>query len=278
MMNKYSSILILFLFFGLQSCQEKMVVIPEYQPPATDKVILVEELTGVQCSQCPAGTAALETIIQQNQGNVIAVAVHGPILSDAINEDSKDMRSQVAIDIENSFDFLGKPAAIINRVKFSDQSFIGISSPSTWADYITQEFERPAELLITPLVDYDEENRTINVEVFAKGLQNITGNFNISIMITQSHIISPQYYPDHTDYEYEHNHVLRDMMTGTFGDAAFTSINIEEVKSFNYSYSIPEDDIGPEWFAEDLEVIAFISNTDPSDSRIIQAASAHVIE
>ncbi len=266
-------------FIGLSACQEKMVVIPEYDPPITEKVILIEELTGVICSQCPAGSAALEKIIEQNQGKVIGVGIHGALLSDPINDDSKDLRNQVAIDIENSFDFLGKPAAIINRVRFSDQSFIGINSPSTWADYVTQEFLRDAELLVTPIIAYDEDTRTIQLEVIAKALTDLEGTYNISVMLTQSQIVTPQYYPDHTDYEYVHNHVLRDMLTGTFGDPAFTQLSFDGVKSFNYTYTLPEDDgVTPDWVAEDLEIIAFISNVDTEDSRVIQASTNHVIE
>ena len=83
-----------FLCLMMLSCEEEgpAVILDEAEtlsdttyvtstiPIAQDKVVLIEELTGVRCPNCPDGHQEVETILANNPGRVLAVAVHTPFL------------------------------------------------------------------------------------------------------------------------------------------------------------------------------------------------------
>lgn len=280
-MKNLKLVIVCILMVSLFSCQEKMVTIPIFEPPVTDKIVLIEEMTGVKCSQCPAGSVILQELIAQYDGNLIGVAIHGPLLAEPIEGDSRyDFRVDHAIDLETYYAIQGKPSAVIDRVRFFlDEGFDDISyiTPSTWDGFIKQEFERDQEMFVTPVVTFDPETRIANITVTAKALEDISGDFSLSVMIAESHILDAQFLPSSTDLEYEHNHVLRDMATSTFGDAWFTSLGADETITKEFTYTVPDEENGL-WKAQDIEIIAFVENVSTDDGRVMQAGKTYLID
>lgn len=69
------STLTLVLLLG--SCEE---IPPTITPCQTDRVVLVEEFTGIDCVNCPIGADKLKSIADQNPGKVVVVAFMPAIL------------------------------------------------------------------------------------------------------------------------------------------------------------------------------------------------------
>jgi hypothetical protein len=66
-------------------------------------------------------------------------------------------------------------------------------------------------------VVYDETSREIDIEIAANPLNNLNGDYDISVFVTESHIIAGQANGSEIIDDYEHNHVLRKTLTDYSG-------------------------------------------------------------
>lgn len=145
-MNKILLFAIAILFFG---CSEEPIMIPEFEVPVTNRVVLIEDLTGVRCPNCPKGAKAIENIISNLEGKVVAVGIHGTFLTKPIegNVASKyDFRNPKSIELEEYLKpFLGKPSVQINRRFFEGELYTSVDFIDQWQSYVEQELNRPQE-------------------------------------------------------------------------------------------------------------------------------------
>lgn len=254
------------------SCEEIPVIIPDYSPPETGKTVLIEDLTGVRCPNCPRGAAALENILAKYEGKVFAIAIHGIQLVTPLPQSKYDFRNQFAADLEKFHQpFLGKPSALINRKKFDNQSFIPVDVVDLWLGYTEQELALPQEVQIDVDYNYNSDTRQLKLLVGVSPLKNAIGEFKISVFLTESHIIDYQETSGAILSNFEHNHVLRHMLTRFDGDALSDQLKTSEVINRNYTYTIPE-----EFIAENMEVIVAVHKADPDDKTVIQTAGIKI--
>jgi len=273
---KYSVISIV-VFTLMTSCEEKPIVIPEFVPPDSERVIIIEDLTGASCQGCPAGSTKLESLIQLYDGNLIGVGVHGDFLSNPIDGHSKyDFRFDKAKELENSFTILGKPAAIVNRINYEDQNFHGIDNIDLWQSYVERELEKPNYLTLLHTSTYDPDTRTLSMDITGVPVRELDGKFNITIMLTESHIIDAQKNGQVIEDDYEHNHVLRAIVTETRGDFFTSNIEVGNNVTKSYSYTIPPED--GTYIPENMEVVVKITRVEDSSEETIQAMQFHVVE
>ncbi len=62
--------LLVFPLIILLSCEEIPIIIADPVIPDSEKVVLIEELTGASCPNCPKGSAAIENILTKFPGRV----------------------------------------------------------------------------------------------------------------------------------------------------------------------------------------------------------------
>jgi len=272
-MNNKLSILI-FLTMLIYSCKEQAVLIPDFIPPESDRVVLIEELTGVKCVNCPQGAAKIKELLQLYEGQLVAIGIHGKVLSEPLEESIYDFRNEDAKAIEEYFAPIGKPAAAINRIgDFGEQTYL---IPDTWGGAINNELLKDHKLNLELETEYDENTRELTINIGAIALAELAGDIRISVGITESHIIDAQLGSGGIMLEYEHNHVLRDMITNFRGDALTNSISKNEIINKSYTYTLPQDD--NLWVAENCQVVAFVSRVLENSEEILQAAEAHVVK
>ena len=258
----------------IYSCNEIMLNIEDPVIPESDRVVLIEELTGASCPNCPKGSAAIEFILSQFPGKVAVVGIHGDFLAQPIKDKSKyDFRNQKAKDLENWLKpWYGKPAATTNRILTEDdQEPYAISSPDLWYAEVAKELQKPHQMNILLAVDYDENKRTIDLDVTAIPLVDLAGNYNISVYLTESDIIDAQSNGSEYVEDYEHKHVLMDMMTNATGDSFGTNLKANEVikKKFpTYPLPVREGLFNP----EKMEVVVMVSKSDVGVRDVVQAA------
>ncbi|HLO52666.1 MAG TPA: Omp28-related outer membrane protein [Saprospiraceae bacterium] len=258
----------------IYSCNEIMLNIEDPVIPESDRVVLIEELTGASCPNCPKGSAAIEFILSQFPGKVAVVGIHGDFLAQPIKDKSKyDFRNQKAKDLENWLKpWYGKPAATTNRILTEDpQEPYAISSPDLWYAEVAKELQKPHQMNILLAVDYDENKRTIDLDVTAIPLVDLAGNYNISVYLTESGIIDAQSNGSEYVEDYEHKHVLMDMMTNATGDSFGTNLKANDVikKKFpTYTLPVREGLFNP----EKMEVVVMVSKSDVGVRDVVQAA------
>lgn len=267
--------LVCLVFFLLSNCTEIPVTISDVVVPTSDKAVLIEELTGVSCVNCPKGALAIKDLTKKFPNRVYTVGIHGPLLSTPIKDKSKyDFRTPASNTIETSFFFVGKPASIINRVPYSAQAFAS-HLPGTWESKVAEELNKPHELNLFAAASYDATNHKINFDMTAIPLKNFDGNFTISVYVTENKIIDAQASGNIIVEDYEHNHVLRAMMTSPLGDFFGTSMRENESIRRPFSYTLTEEQ-RQNWKIQDLEVIVMVANSDANNRSVIQCTGVPV--
>ena len=274
-------IYLLAVVFLMISCEEKMVVIPEFEPIVSGKVVYVEELTGVMCPNCPAGSARLATIQGLYPENVVVVAIHGIDLAKPLEESKYDFRNEDGASLEIFLkDWLGKPSAYFDRERFEEldaEGLWGHPASGQWQSYVERELEKPQVMDVTITKSFDPVTRVLSVSVGALSLEDMSGEFKLSIMLTESGIIDAQDDQNEVIQDYEHNHVLRDVITKFDGDAFASELIKNQPVVKTYTYTVPDDGTGL-WNPENMEIIAFIANTEGESEEVLQAAQEHLMD
>lgn len=254
------------------SCEEIPPTITSCQ---TDRVVLVEEFTGVSCVNCPAGTVKLEQISAQNPGKVIVVAIHaGGFAVPSSSSNYLDLRCQDGEDIASLLGATFNPAASINRTIFEGKSD-EIATLSEWAGFIGSELcNRPiAELEIVSTYNTQDSMATVTVDVLPNEFytDGLPEDLALTIMITESNIIDYQLDQSGWVPDYVHKHVLRDVLSSNFdGDVIISKgSGLSPQQKVVTDYKIPA-----EWNPDNCHVVAFIHNKGTANRSVLQVKDA----
>lgn len=261
------------------SCEEQMVTIPEFTDECTDKVILIEELTGVSCPNCPQGTVVLEQILELYPGKVIAYSAHGDFLAEPKSDSKYDFRSEQGKEIE---DFLrpwgGKPAATVDRVPFPDLLENGItnSSVNEWLTMVERRCLTPKTLQVDITSDYDPETRIAQIAVTTTAMIPLSQVMLMNVVVTESHLIDPQDAgQDGIIDDYEHNHAMKARLTQLAGDNLVSELDRDQSVTKNYTYTVPAE-LNGEWKPGNMEILAFVTEGGQEKGPVIEAAQEHL--
>jgi hypothetical protein len=275
----------LFLFLTtillFSSCCEELVEIPEIGEVNSPRVVLLEELTGVSCPNCPVGTEKIKELKNTYGDNLVVVAIHGDFLSWPTDESKYDFRFEEAKQLENYLrPWQGKPAASMNRTQYLADE-LSISNPQLWGNYVKQELDGEHRVNLDLELEYNEDTRVVDITANILPVSDFTldEEVKITVMILESEIEDAQEDPTTIIEEYTHNHVLRDFATEWSGQPLNKELfdNVEEIKTF--SYTIPEPNEGETlWNPEHMEVVAFLHSNINGEKKVFQAAEAKITE
>lgn len=271
------NILPFLLFFACLAacCKEKAIPIPEIAQPK--RRVLVEELTGVKCTQCPGGARILIALQDSIFGkeNLIVISNHSAGNFSFPYSDSKyDFRSpeaQVMADFVGTT--LGFPTAAINRtIPTNTQSPYTIASK--WAGLINAEFSKDFGLNLFVNTEFDPTSRQLDIEVLMDPTtQTLAGENRLSVVITQDSIRDPQLDNGVKIKDYLHRHVLRGTVTSPTGDVIAEPLTVGILRKRNFTYTLPAT-----WEAKHCSVIAFVHHGGVPNKEVLQATEVHVIE
>jgi len=236
------------------------------------RFVILEEFTGVRCVNCPIGHEISKGLLTSNPGRFAYVALHAGFLTAPYAESQQ----QFVID-ESTFlyDFLESPAvpsAAINRVKYPGENFLSILNPNAWASKVTQELQKPTPVNLHLTTNYDPDTRNLRVTARINYTQTVSADNNLSIYLAESHIVDPQLIPSGISSavkpDYEHNHVVRDMLTAPQG---LSLAGIDKTAG-RVIIKVFETTLPNNWVAENCEITALVHNAGP-DKEILQGAS-----
>jgi hypothetical protein len=269
MMMQKIKIIYTFIIIAISiiSCNETPVEIPEYEVPKSNRVVLIEDLTGVRCPNCPKGAAAIDAIKLKYSNQIAIIGIHGNLLTKPHADSKYDFRNPKAIALEEYLKpFLGKPAANINRRFFDGEIYTSVDQVDLWQSYVEKELLKPQEMEIAVTKSYNQATRLLNLNVTAAALINESGTYKISVYITENKLIDPQETQGSIIKNYEHNHVLRDMLTDAKGDDFGSSLVKNQSVIKSYSYAIPA-----QYETANMEAVVMISRVNGNERSVLQA-------
>ena len=235
------------------------------KPAEVGRAVLIEDLTGQRCSNCPTGTDIINGIIETyGEDNVIAVGIHCGPLGFAGNSKRVGLMTDTGVEYYKHWangTNLEQPSAIFNRKKGPSTSL------NNWAAEVGLIISEKANLSVDIANAYDAKTRTLTTKVGAFGV-NGTVSGKLQVWIVEDGIKAMQLMPDGSaNQEYIHNHVFRAAVNGTWGEEV--TVKEGETTTKDYSYVLPET-----WNAENISVVAFVYN----GNGVENVAKKHIVE
>lgn len=222
--------------------------------PSNKKVIL-EEYTGVNCGYCPDGHKRANELVAANPGNAWAINIHqGGYAVRYTTQWGNALAGQTGLD--------GYPSGTVNRHVFSGSAMaLGRGNWAAAANQILAQ-SSPVNVAARGTLDFATRQLTLEVEAYYTGNSNTPINM-LNVAVLQDNIIGPQSgaaaNPDYVvGSQYRHMHMLRDLVTGQWGDTISTTTEGTFVTR-TYTYDVPMTISNEEMVLEDLSIIVFIA-------------------
>ncbi len=283
MKKPYLTILFLGYLLTILSCEEVPTIVTPVQQagecPAApfsavadqQRQVLVEEFTGVRCVNCPDGSEALKSLIDQYGERVVAVSLHAGFFSDPYSQSLYDFRTPAGNALLN---FLGSPfgypAAVIDRKAFSGNSRLHLGQ-GLWPGAIATQLQETPKVKIYIEQTYDENSRSLGIQTTLFFENDIEGEVRITVLLTEDKVKDYQETPSGLQPDYEHNHVLRTALTAPTGNILSEPTTAGSVFCKSFSGAI-----SPEWKAEDCKVIVFV-HLDSERKEVLQVHQVSVL-
>ena len=217
--------------------------------------VLIEEFTGRNCGYCPDGHRIANLIVANNPGRVWAVNIHAGGYSPVTYP---NMNTTDGTTITSGFGIGGFPAGHVNRSTANDLG------RDQWESHTNTQLAQQAEVNVAGFVTLNHATRTaeITVEVYYTANSSQSTNY-LTIMMLQDSILGSQsgnyYNPSQMlNGQYVHQHVLRDVVTSTWGDE-ISPTTAGTLITKNYTYQIPESIGAPNGVEVDLNNILFLA-------------------
>jgi len=238
---------------------------------AAAKNVLIEEFTGVQCPNCPAGHAVVDGIEAQYPGRIAAIALHPnnslgrpfPFsLQNLITASSTSLLAYLA-------DPSSEPCAGVDRQLFQGQTYI-LTDRNSWPGFVQSEIVLTPQVNIILSDQFNAATSQLNVIAEVHYTQNVSQPNNITIALTEDSIVTAQLNGFVIDTFYTHNNVLRNILTSTEGDnVAYNSgVTLVAGRVVRLVYQTTLNSL---WKPQNMHIVAFVH--EHASSQVVYQAS-----
>ena len=256
-----SFITILSIFF-MNKCNAQSFVDTTQQ----NKNIILEEFTGISCVWCPAGHLIGQTLHDNNPNDVFLINIHTGGYATPQGAGT-DFRTNFGSSIATQSNLGGYPAGTVNRHQFSMTQNGGTAMSRTdWGSASSQLLSQPSPVNvgIQASVDMSTNVLTVDVEVYYTDSQTVSTN-RLNVAVVQHNVEGPQtggqsHNPGQmlSNGNYNHNHMLRHLLTGQWGEYIST-LTPGYFYSNQYTWTLPADIAGTPLDPTNISVIAFVA-------------------
>ena len=256
MSNKTPIILVIILFFSsLVGAQTIVSTNPE------NKKIILEEYTGIHCTYCPDGHEIAQSLKDANPENIFIINIHtGGYATPSSGE--PDFRTSFGDAIAAQSNLSGYPSGSVNRQYFSSLTMNGGTAMGRggWSSATSQVLNQSAyvNLGVEAFINVQNNELTVHVEGYYTGDSPQSTNL-LNVVLTQNNTLGPQT-GGGMGSNYNHMHRLVHMITGQWGFEISTTSSGSFVDE-TFTYTIPSNYNGVDVNLSELNVIAFISET-----------------
>ncbi|WP_027420171.1 T9SS type A sorting domain-containing protein [Crocinitomix catalasitica] len=246
-----------------------------------NKQVVLEEFTGIYCVFCPDGHKIGGEIEEANPGEVFLINLHTGYYANPSGADP-DFRTSFGSSYAGISGADSYPSGSINRRVFVGSDFA--MSRGAWAAAADEVLTEESYVNIAAERTIDPVTRELTVDVEAHFTrEGIPETVSIYVAVVEDFIDGPQtggrdFNPDQVndDGSYTHMHMLRNMISGRWGDdidGATVGTNVART----YTWDVPETlkDIPVRLGA--LRVIVFIAEEKENIIAAAQAAALNTV-
>ena len=255
-MKKTLLVLVVAIMAGLTGFAQITDTIVSTTP--SNRNVLLEEYTGVNCTWCPDGHRMANELKATNPDRICLINIHQGSFA------ANTYTTQFGNALANQTNLEGYPSGTINRHVFSGSSTA--LNRSEWANCANQILNMSSPVNIAAEGTLDMSTRTVNIRVqlYYTGSQTVTSNA-LNVAILQDNVLGSQVGMSMNPAQvvgnqYNHMHMLRHLITGQWGETVETIAPGTLVEK-NYEYVIPAQLGSPnaiEAVLSDLNFVAFV--------------------
>jgi hypothetical protein len=219
------------------------------------KKILIEKFTGIHCGFCPEADIVASTILRAHPDSTYVISVHTGYYAEPLSGEP-DFRYALGKILYDGND--GYPAGRLNRTIFENQP-TPIISRSEWIKITKQLSMELADVNLEVKSSIDSLTRKLRVKVTAYYTgEDLKDTLFFHVALVENNIKGPQN-GGNMGTNYIHNHVLRNFITGIYGDSIAIPIHGQTIER-EYNYDIPAEYNRIKPKLQDMEVYVFATN------------------
>ena len=242
-----------------------------------NKNVLLEEYHGMQCWWCSYGNAVAASLDSSyNPDDFVVITIHSG--SFAVPYGNQPDYRTLFGDTIHDYAFVSLyPSGSINRHVFSQYACTPGYTPIIRGDwgYASNEIlldSSPVNIGSIAHFDSLTNELTVDVELYFTDSQTVNNNF-LNIAVLQDNIIGPQEDggsgTQWTNNNYQHNNMLRYMMTNYWGDTIHPILEGTFV-SKQFSWTVPSDVNGVPIVLGNLRIVIFINKDKEETLNVIE--------
>lgn len=236
------------MFSSCDNIDENDRFIP-VERPTVERVVLVQEFTGMTCVNCPTGASTIHDLQNKYPDSMVAVCMHpkGTPFNDAL--DDLDLTSDEATAYYNYFRPNGFPCAIVDGGALN-------YNISQWPKLVDTAISKKAPATIELTTDYDKATNEVTANYKVVFNETYGNEASVLVWIIENGIEGWQDSLDGLLFDYVHNHVLRASLNGTWGESIGKSFYPEDTFEGTAKLKLRDG-----WVAENCQIVAFVFQT-----------------
>lgn len=230
----------------------------------SNKNVILEEYTGVNCGYCPQGHAIANQICASNPGRVFAINIHTGGYAPTYTTQWGDA-------LADQTNLTGYPSGTVNRHAFiPDTTALNRGSWATASNQIMAQAS-PVNVASHATIDLATRLLTVDVEIYYTADEASATNM-LNVAILQNNIVGQQSgasgNPDQVleNGLYNHMHMLRHLLTGQWGETIEQTTAGTFVHK-TYTYTLPaainnyesNTSVAIPVLPEDIDVVVFVA-------------------
>jgi hypothetical protein len=272
----YSRILVV-LIIALGSCDiiKEPYLETETSQNSNIRKVLLEEFTGHQCPNCPAGSATAKKLQEFYGDKLIIISYHSGFYARTSSSFPVDYRTTDGTELDAFFKVPYYPSGMINRTSSNNTNIFGSVD---WSEIIASQIRIKPDVSIQITNEYDQPGKFFRTTIKVKALRDLSYKAQLCVYLTEDNLVSSQSiagdpsYPSGFIPDYRHMHVFRSSLNGIWGDVVFeTASNGSGEKTFSFNRILDE-----KFIPENCSIVAFVFKE--NDKTILQAESVKVIK
>ena len=228
----------------------------------TGKTVLIKDFTGARCVNCPAAAEHAHNLQHQlDEDHIFILSVHAGFQAQPMGSFPNFLTDEGTAWYNNHD---SNPLFTVDHVALTEGNTLNdaqIDAPVAEALLEEQSFE----IVVGP--SYDAATRQLQVQVQAVALNDLDGEFYVTVCLVEDHITGWQTIPGGVDKEYDFRNVFRGTLNGAYGEA-FEDLHVDANDTFYFSYNT---EINADYNADECYLMVYVYDKS-QDNKILQTA------
>ncbi|MEI8101044.1 MAG: Omp28-related outer membrane protein [Bacteroidota bacterium] len=236
-------------------------------PAASPKKVLLFDVTGVRCNNCPKAAVLAKSLASSNSGRVEVVALY-PKTPMSLTFPWSGFDTMSTLEADQIATALGGitslPLGAVDQVAYNGSKLLNTSD---WGAAVTAQLGKASLFNLNIKSTWKPADGKSRVEIKAVASSTISSNYKWVVAITESGVKSKQSdqdAPGGSVEDYDHEHALRGVVGSTLGSDVNTSSVSAGYTREKHFYLVPK----AKWVAANCDIVVWIY--DANTKEVVQ--------